>query len=124
MTTRLASDRDGDQEQDRCDGKLALAGSARRARCVRIGDILAVRRGLVRRTSLGRGAVRAPLDGADRSRRSARAVLVGLLDQPQVDERLRLAHAVDGPESVGQEGQQRLVVLADGLDEQVVRARR
>src|SRR6186997_935482 len=50
----------------------------------------------------------------------ARPVLVGLLDQPQVHEGLGLADTIDGTEPVGQEPEERLVVLADGLDEQVV----
>src|SRR5262245_36033527 len=54
---------------------------------------------------------------------SAGPPLVRLLDHPQVDEGLGLSDALDRSEALGQEAQQRLVVLADGLDQQVVRAR-
>ena len=65
-----------------------------------------------------------PRTGRAASRRLARAPLVRLLDHPEVDERLRLAHPVDRPQALGEEAEQALVVLADGLDQDVVRARR
>ena len=51
----------------------------------------------------------------------AGAPLVGLLHHPQVDERFGVPNAVDGPQTLRQEPEQALVVLADGLDEDVVR---
>src|SRR5690348_9411210 len=56
-------------------------------------------------------------------RRSARPELVGLLDQPQVGERLRIPDAVDPLEPVVQELEEGLVVLGHRLDEDVVAAR-
>src|SRR6478736_547708 len=53
---------------------------------------------------------------------SARAPLIRLLDHSKVHERLGLANAIDGTQFLRQEPQQRLVVLADGLDQEVVRA--
>src|SRR5512135_841770 len=47
--------------------------------------------------------------------------LVGLLEHPQVDERLSLANAVDRAEPVDDEEQQGVVVHAQGLDEDIVR---
>src|SRR5258708_30446203 len=46
--------------------------------------------------------------------------LVGLLHHPEVDECLGLANAIDRAEPFGEEPQEALVVLAYGLDEDVV----
>src|SRR5215210_3874767 len=76
------------------------------------------------------GAIAPGVSGAPRHREdgragvsegSASAPLVGLLDHPQVHEGLRLADAVDGAQLLGQELEERLVVLADDLDEEVER---
>src|SRR5687767_954898 len=48
--------------------------------------------------------------------------LVALLDEAQLDQRLGRADALDGCESVGEDAQQVLVVLAHDLAEQVVPA--
>src|SRR4029079_15734989 len=49
---------------------------------------------------------------------------IGLLDHPQIHERLGLADPFDGAQSLRQEAQERFVGLADGLDQQAVRPRR
>src|SRR2546422_361881 len=60
--------------------------------------------------------------GSGPAPQSASPPLIGLLDHPQVDERLRVTHAVDHPKLVCEEREQGLVVLADGLDQEVVRS--
>ena len=56
--------------------------------------------------------------------RSVVPPLVRLLDDAQVDERLGRAHALDPAEPLGQERQERLAVLADRLDQEIVGAGR
>ena len=55
---------------------------------------------------------------------SARPELVGLLDEPEVGECLRVPDPVDRLEPLGQEAEEPLVVLRHGLDEDVEPARR
>src|ERR1700690_1549791 len=55
---------------------------------------------------------------------SAGAPLVGLLDHPEVDEGLGVAHAVDRPQLLGQEVEEGRIVLAPDLDQDVVGAGR
>ena len=74
----------------------------------------------IRRTGTRSLVARGGRHRRGRVRGSARPPLVRLLDDSQVDERLGLAHAVDVPQPVHQEGQEGLVVGTDGLYEDVV----
>ena len=95
----IGEDRDQDQGQDRLDRH----GSSPQARgCNDPAAVMVAGQPASRRDVRGSSAL------PDRTRPCpgqwlARAPLVGLLDHPQVDERLGVADAVDGPQTLRQE---------------------